>query len=209
MIPIQSMIRQGLGAVQMPSRGGTTIQTGRPALPNPAIAMAPQRMMREEGGGVHKPHLPKPRTRFHVGPIHSSVAGRTDHLPMHVASGSYVIPADIISSMGEGNTMAGFKHMRRMFGGLPRGAGAAPYGVAGGPYGEPIGHAEGGATTDGDEGVPIVAAGGEYVLSPDQVRTVAGDGDLDLGHRVLDEWVKRMRASTVKTLSKLPGPRKD
>ena len=52
---------------------------------------------------------------IHEGPIHSNVAGRTDHLPMHVKSGSYVIPADIISSMGEGNTMAGFKIARRMF----------------------------------------------------------------------------------------------
>ena len=39
--------------------------------------------------------------KIHEGPIHSPVAGRTDHLPMNVSSGSYVIPADIISSMGE------------------------------------------------------------------------------------------------------------
>lgn len=125
----------------------------------------------------------------HTGPIHSSVAGRTDHLPMHVQSGSYVIPADIVSAMGEGNTMAGFKQINAMFGD----AGNGP------------------ARTDGGMGkppVPIVAAGGEYVLSPEQVAT-AGDGDVDMGHRVLDEWVKRMRAKTIKTLTKLPGPKKD
>ena len=55
---------------------------------------------------------------------------------------------------------------------------------------------------------PIVAAGGEYVLSPDEVRK-AGDGDLDTGHRVLDDWVKQMRAKTIKTLQNLPGPKKD
>ena len=55
--------------------------------------------------------------KMHTGPIHSAVAGRTDHLPTHVPSGSYVIPADIVSSMGEGNTMAGFKNIRRMFSG--------------------------------------------------------------------------------------------
>jgi hypothetical protein len=122
--------------------------------------------------------------RLHVGPIHSPVAGRTDHLPMHVPSGSYVIPADIISAMGEGNTMAGFKHMRRMF--APAKPGSVP--------------------SDGQ--VPIVAAGGEYVLSPDEV-TYAGGGDLDAGHRALDDFVKRYRARTIKTLSKLPGPKKD
>ena len=50
--------------------------------------------------------------------------------------------------------------------------------------------------------------GGEYVLSPEQVMQ-AGGGDLETGHRVLDEFVKRMRAQTVKTLKNLPGPKKD
>lgn len=203
--PIQSMIRQGLGAAQMPSRGGTTIQTGRPALPNPTIAMAPQRMMREEGGEVRKPH--GPRVKFHVGPIHSSVAGRTDHLPMHVASGSYVLPADLVSGLGGGNTVAGFKVMRRVLYGTPYGQSGAPYGQGSGPYGEPL-HREEGGETDGQEGVPIVAAGGEYVLSPGEVMHI-GDGDLDLGHRVLDQFVIRMRKELVNTLSKLPGPKRD
>ena len=38
--------------------------------------------------------------KLHVGPIHSPVAGRTDHLPMHVPSGAYVIPADIVQLWG-------------------------------------------------------------------------------------------------------------
>ena len=143
---------------------------------------------------------------LHTGPIHSGVAGRTDHLPMHVPQGSYVVPADIISALGEGNTIAGFKHMRRTFGGVPYGGGAGVYGQGGGPYGEPL--ASGGRAEDrGEPGVPIAAAGGEYVLSPDEVRYV-GRGDLELGHRVLDSWVKRMRAKTVSTLKALPGPAK-
>ena len=172
------------------------------------------RTAKAHGGSLHGK-----RVRLHIGPIHSSVAGRTDHLPMHVPSGSYVIPADIISAMGEGNTIAGFKHMRRMFGGTPYGGKGGPYGSHGGPYGssggpygshggpynEPLpGKAEGGET----DSVPIVAAGGEYVLSPEQVMH-AGGGDLSTGHRVLDEFVKRMRAETVKTLKNLPGPKKD
>lgn len=146
--------------------------------------------------------IPAPQPiKFHAGPIHSPVAGRTDHLPMTVESGSYVIPADIVSGMGEGNTVAGFKHMRRIFGGTPYGGDAGPYDVTGGPYGAPEPKAKGGAS----DGVQIVAAGGEYVLSPDEVR-FAGKGDLDLGHRVLDEFVKRMRSKTVTTLENLPGP---
>lgn len=159
-------------------------------------------------GGLHmkRPRMPG-HGKLHTGPIHSPVAGRTDHLPMHVPSGSYVIPADIISAMGEGNTIAGFKHMRRMFSGNPYGGAAgSPYGgPPGAPYGEPMpGKAAGGETAS----VPIVAAGGEYVLSPDEVR-MAGEGDLELGHKVLDQFVKKYRAETIKTLKNLPGPKKD
>jgi hypothetical protein len=144
---------------------------------------------------------------------------------MHVPSGSYVLPADVVSAHGEGNTSAGFKVMRRLFGGAPYGHKGGPYGQSGapynqtggpygqssGPYGEPLqNQSRGGRATDGerDKGVPIVAAGGEYVLSPDQVRA-AGKGDPDLGCRVLDEFVKRSRAKHIKTLRGLPGPAKD
>lgn len=115
--------------------------------------------------------------------------------------------------------------MRRLFGGAPYGHKGGPYGQSGapynqtggpygqssGPYGEPLqNQSRGGRATDGerDKGVPIVAAGGEYVLSPDQVRA-AGKGDPDLGCRVLDEFVKRSRAKHIKTLRGLPGPAKD
>jgi len=189
-----------------------------------AIAAALQTARESAKGGLRmpKPKMPslgKPM-KLHTGPIHSAVAGRTDHLPMHVPSGSYVIPADIISAMGEGNTMAGFKQMKRIFGGTPYGGKKQPYNVAGGPYGmssdmpygqgsgpyggELPGKAEGGET----DSVPIVAAGGEYVLSPEEVRMV-GEGDLEVGHKVLDEFVKRFRKETIKTLQKLPGPKKD
>ena len=113
------------------------------------------------------------------------MAGRTDHLPMHVASGSYVVPADIVSAIGEGNTDTGFAildHMMKM-----RNKGEQPQA---GPS------------------VPIVAAGGEYVIAPIAVSHFGG-GDMDRGHKALDEWVKSERAKTIKTLQKLPGPKRD
>lgn len=134
---------------------------------------------------VQPPKSPK----MHVGPIHSPVAGRTDHLPMTVPSGAYVIPADIVSALGEGNTMAGFKIIRQMFKGMP---------------GEQA-FASGGATS---APVEIVAAGGEYVIDPMTVHHIGG-GNLETGHHELDKFVKAMRAKTISTLKKLPGPRKD
>lgn len=158
-----------------------------------------------KSGGMPKMRRPR-KMKLHVGPIHSHVAGRTDHLPMHVPSGSYVVPADIVSAHGEGSTLAGFKVMRRTFGGTPYGGGKAPYGQSGGPYGEPL--ATGGETGGEDEGVPIVAAGGEYVLSPDEVMR-AGNGDLETGHRVLDAFVLRSRKELIETLKNLAPPKKD
>lgn len=179
---------------------------------SPTMLAKGGRARRAAGGGFHIPHhkapginIPK-TTKMHVGPIHSAVAGRTDHLPMTVGSGSYVLPSDVVSSHGEGNTIAGFKVMRRTFGGNPYGGGSSPYGGSGGPYGSPAPHKSGG-DAKGAGGVPIVAAGGEYVLSPEQVMAV-GDGDLERGHRVLDAFVKRSRAKLVTTLRKLPGPAK-
>jgi len=124
---------------------------------------------------------------IHEGPIHSPVSGRTDHLPMHVASGSYVIPADIISAMGEGNTMSGFKQMNQIL----NGAKATPKANSG-----PI------------PSVPIVAAGGEYVVTPHEV-SWAGDGNMDDGHAAFDGFVLGQRAKTIKTLKALPGPKKN
>jgi len=100
-----------------------------------AAALNTARQGRAHGGMV----------KTHSGPIHSAVAGRTDHLPMHVASGSYVIPADIISAMGEGNSMAGFKVANDIFSGHNRTSGT-PYGESGLPYGASMPHkADGGA----------------------------------------------------------------
>ena len=147
--------------------------------------------------------------KIHSGPIHSPVAGRTDHLPMHVKSGSYVIPADIISAMGEGNSMAGFKVAKDIFGqsfyGEKKAGSGNPYGGGSMPYGVSAPHKAGGGETDT---VPIVAAGGEYVIPPEDVVHIGG-GDLDHGHQILDEFVKRYRAKTIKTLKALPGPKKD
>lgn len=117
--------------------------------------------------------------KIHVGPIHSAVAGRTDHLPMNVPSGAYVIPADIVSALGEGNTMAGFEILNDMFG--IQKAGPEP-------------------------GAEIVAAGGEYVIAPSSI--IRMWGDMDAGHEHLDGFVEKYRDQTVKTLKKLPGPNK-
>ena len=170
-----------------------------------AIALSESRKRRATGGASFFGNPSEvSMDKIHVGPIRSPVAGRTDHLPMHVHSGSYVIPADIISAMGEGNTEAGFKVANTIFTPVPDMKGTpgmdAQLGLQGKAGGGPIGL--------GAPPVPIVAAGGEYVIHPEDVTRIGG-GNIDLGHRELDSFVKMMRAKTVQTLRKLPPPKVD
>lgn len=119
----------------------------------------------------------------HVGPINSHVAGRTDHIKMSVPPESFVVPADVVSGLGEGNTANGMKVLSKLFGmeaPAPRAAGGS---------------------------VPIAAAGGEFVIPPEKVSEI-GSGDMKRGHQILDHFVRHARADTIKTLRGLPGPHK-
>ena len=184
------------------------MRAGHPKDQAIAAALSTARSVKADGGIIANPPPLAGQHMIHEGPIHSSVAGRTDHLPMNVKSGSYVIPADIISALGEGNTMAGYKIAKHMFSSTPYDQSPkVPYQASGNPYagGSPYGAklASGGAAP-----VEIVAAGGEYVISPEDV-TRLGEGDIDYGHAGLDQWVKDFRHKTIKTLQKLPGPKRD
>src|SRR5262245_22568570 len=116
------------------------------------------------------------------GPISGETAGRADKVPMRLAENSFVIPADCVSALGEGNTIAGFRVLSEMF---------------------PRAKADGGEV----EEVPIVASDGEFVLDPSQVAAV-GDGDIDEAHRTLDAFVLKVRREHIKTLRKLPPPKR-
>lgn len=127
----------------------------------------------------------------HVGAILRATGGRTDNTPLDVAEGSYVIPADVVSGLpgAENNSAAGHRILDKMF--------KVPHGA------KKVSH-----HSHGRKPVKIMAAGGEHVLSPEQVAMI-GDGDIDEGHRALDAFVKRVRNQNISTLSRLPGPVKD
>jgi len=157
-----------------------------------AIALNTARKAMEKGGA------PKDKAVFH-GPLRAAIPGRTDRLPIHVVSGSYVIPADIVSGLAEGNTEAGYEIIKKMIEEAKSKGGRVgltkKYGLTS-HYHEPRSK------------VACLVAGGEYILTPEEVDAF-GDGDLDQGHKTLDAFVKSQRAKTIKTLKKLPGPAKD
>lgn len=169
-----------------------------------AAALNTARKYRAKGGKLGKDRI------VHHGPINVAIPGRTDRLPIHVYSGAYVLPADIVSGLGEGNTLAGNRVIEKMLadgslsgrssGGSARAVSASQnlknkYGIRG-PYHED------------DALVPVIVAGGEYIIHPDQV-TEIGEGDLDKGHAVLDAFVISQRRALRKKLGKLPGPARD
>jgi hypothetical protein len=150
---------------------------------------------------------------MHTGPIMSAVPGRTDRHNMSVPSGSYVIPAESISHLGQSNTMAGMKIANNMFGsGGPYGAGIPKIGHGAGlpkpPRAMGIPGDKGGARGEGTgTPVPVVTAGGEFVIHPSVVARIGG-GDIKHGHKVLDAWIMALRKDHIKTLKGLKPPAK-
>lgn len=128
--------------------------------------------------------------RVHVGPIIGDTGGRADKRPMHVPDGAYILTADHCSAMGQGNTLAGFKALAKMF---PKSAKAHE-------TDEPAKRASGGK-------VPIYAADGEFAIHPDDIKDRWGD--LDHGHKILDHWQTSERKNHINTLATLDPPAQD
>jgi hypothetical protein len=166
------------------------------------------------GGGADFPE----RGIAASGLLHTAGPGRTDNLNIQPHADSYVLPTDVVSGLGQGSTLAGAKALDMALHTGPYGThlpsaphhSLMPHGFhkgIGRTHG--AGFAEGGAMQEGEaKRVPIVAAGGEYIVSPEQVRAI-GDGDIQRGHDVLDKFVLHCRARTIKDLKGLKGPVKD
>lgn len=142
------------------------------------------------------------------GYLHGSTLGRADNIKTQAPAGAYVIPADVVAGLGEGNSLAGARIMQEA--------------VSTGPWGTPVSHggrglamphpqarvpqaeAKGG-TLSGAGPVPVRLSHGEFVVLPEDVQRIGGD-DLKHGHHVLDHFVETQRAKQIKKLQSLPGP---
>ncbi len=165
---------------------------------------------RASGGGVgnFNPERGAAIGLSRQGIIKSTVPGRTDKLNLNVPSGSYVIPADIPSALGQGNTTAGGAILDRMFNKGPYGMNL-PRAKSGSRVGQRKSSLSKQSFADGgDTGqiTPILAAGGEYMIHPETVSNL-GNGDMDLGHSILDSFVKQVRAKHISTLRRLAPPK--
>jgi hypothetical protein len=161
----------------------------------------------------------KGATGGHVGALRGKTAGRADEVLTSVPDGSHIIPADVVSALGDGNTEAGFAKLenvfpqQRAFGGgmrMPRMGGMkkAPNPMKGIPHmvdmpkmpGVPraMGWARGGE-------VPVKLSDGEFSVPPHHVARV-GAGDPERGHRALDHFILSTRKADIERRKRLPGP---
>lgn len=142
------------------------------------------------------------------GMMHGSTPGRADMRPTGVRGGSYVVPADIVSSLGQGNSMAGASKLNQLFK-------MGPYGSQSGP----MPHANRVPTPQiqmtakpirqrfaGGGEVPIKVSDGEFIIPPEKVAEI-GNGNVEMGHSILDSMVKMQRQNAIRHLASLPPPR--
>lgn len=124
-------------------------------------------------------------SKHSTGFLNSSVAGRTDRLPVSVENDSYVIPADVVSGLGQGNSLAGARILDELLGQNE--------------------HVK--KNSSGSGKVPIIVAGGEYIVHPSAILRIGG-GDIKKGHKLLDNMVYNVRQHTLKKIKSLPKPKK-
>ena len=190
------------------------IGAGKPQKQAVAIALDVARRSKRgrDMGGAAPPWYVKNEARnlMHTGPIMSAVPGRTDTHNMAVPSGSYVVPAQAVSHLGQSNSLAGMKVLNRMFSSGPYGSSPMPLKHGAGPPKPPHMNMkmsdDGGARGEGDGSpVDVVTAGGEYVIPPSKVMEIGG-GDMKRGHKILDSWMNQIKKEHIATLKKLKPP---
>lgn len=94
------------------------------------------------------------RAKVLTGAVRGKTGGRSDKLPVSVPGGSYVIPADVVAALGEGNSEAGHHWLEKRMGKQMKNGGRS------------------GA-------VPILISDGEFVVPPDAVGRAGGHDALD------------------------------
>jgi len=126
---------------------------------------------------------------------------------MHARTGSYVIPADVVSGLGQGNTYAGAKMWGQAIAHQAGPAGTVNT-IRPAHFRPPALRMGRGAqlARGGDTGyTPIIVSGGECLVDPELVEALGG-GDPERGKKELNDSVLRVRRQVMKHTSKLPPP---
>lgn len=176
---VQSSARDAVG------RNISTLRReGRPENQAVAIALDIQRRNRAQGGIAGAPASGGVAGHA-VGYLRGGTPGRADKIKTTAPANAYVIPADVVSALGQGNSDAGARKIDEMI------------------KAKRASRAKGGPVPT--HGTPVLLSHGEYVVAPvDVIRF--GNGDLRAGLRWFDAWVVDQRKNLIKKLRNLPGP---
>lgn len=136
--------------------------------------------------------------------LHGATPGRADMVHTTAPGGSHIIPADVISGMGQGNSLAGAARMEKMLRSGPYGSAPAPMrshgmGIPRAPA--PAHFAKGGSGNR----TPVALSDGEMMIFPHWVAHFGG-GDPKKGKKKLNDFIVSERKKHIKQLQKLPGP---
>lgn len=208
-------------------KGGRILQYAAGGMPT-SSEMAPWFTRREASDQVHISGL-----------FGGNAPGRADTLPRDVPVDSHVIPADVVASIGQGNTLSGGNILTGMFHSNPygissgRGRGTPELRLPAAPRPANTGEnlplpkldSRGGRQQDhGAKTVPIAASSGEFLVHPTGVytrglqaakslkldpRKLTPRKVMDLGHDVIDAMIVHVRKKEIEDARKRPGPRKD
>lgn len=168
-------------------------------------------MVKRAGGGETSPWWEKSEARGEVsgggGFLAGTTPGRADAVRTTSPAGSYIVPADVVAGLGEGNSLSGARVLQEI--------------MSSGPWGTPLGRpgpsralphpeatqpqARGGTTQPTAQSVPVLLSHGEFSVTPEQVMRI-GKGNLKRGHAILDAWIVKERAKQIAKLKSLPGP---
>jgi len=187
------------------------LDAGKPRRQAIAIALNTARKYRDAGGAASStPWYTRHSSNLMLrGPVLGTSMGRADKVNANLANGSHVIPADIVSHVGQGNSLAGMTKLGQMLG--PQTVRTPKPNFPKLPNAPKLpkmsGMAKGGKTNKDDE-VPCALSHGEFIVSPEVVRHVVGHGDEERGHKILDHFILHLRHQAIETLKRLPGPAK-
>jgi hypothetical protein len=140
------------------------------------------------GGGVARGHGGGSKLATGSGLVPGNTPGRADAIQTQVPQGAYVIPADVVSGVGQGNTQAGGKRITEMLGAQFK------------PQAQ--GFANGGRVQMAN----VRQSGGEYVVHPMHCAHLGG-GDVKAGHRELDTMCANVRQAVARHARNAPPPR--
>jgi hypothetical protein len=133
--------------------------------------------------------------------LHSSIAGRTDRIPATVPPNSFILPADVVSGAGQGNSLAGANILSEALKLGPYGTKLPAHSNRAAHLPNPPHLAKG-----GDSDAKVLLAGGELAVPPWRVEEI-GEGDINKGHEAMRKLVDVIRKFASRPLP--PPKRKD